>query len=416
MKTLRRAEDRGGANHGWLDTKHTFSFADYYDPKHMGFRALRVINEDKVKPGKGFGTHGHRDMEIISWVLEGGLEHRDTIGEGGVLRPGDAQGMSAGTGVMHSEFNASKTEPVHFLQIWLEPDHAGVKPAYDQKNFDLTKGLTLIASPDGAEGSLKINADARLWAARLEQGQTVKRDFAKGRFQRTRVPGIAAALAAIPRGRDFPARSRFNVWGSLRLEPRSQLGRLSKGLWVSITISWRVSYAKHPIAERRTHFSKVSSANRFFRQYRSQPAHLDRAFFGIGPLGVAHCNIERRARGLVLNFDALLFEHGFPRRRRVAPIHRQIGFRRGAQAGRVYGEARRDCDPVDRGLTSVSAAPSSWPFSEYSASFWTGRPVARSTRQVVISSDRASNSSLHCRNATRIGNSPRPFGVSTYSR
>ncbi len=182
MKTLRRAEDRGGANHGWLDTRHTFSFADYYDPKHMGFRALRVINEDTVKPGKGFGTHGHRDMEIISWVLEGGLEHRDTIGEGGVLRPGDAQGMSAGTGVMHSEFNASKTEPVHFLQIWLEPDHAGVKPAYDQKNFDLTKGLTLIASPDGAEGSLKINADARLWAARLEAGQTLKRDFAKGRF------------------------------------------------------------------------------------------------------------------------------------------------------------------------------------------------------------------------------------------
>jgi len=182
MKTLRRAEDRGGANHGWLDTRHTFSFADYYDPKHMGFRALRVINEDKVKPGKGFGTHGHRDMEIISWVLEGGLEHRDTIGDGGVLRPGVAQGMSAGTGVMHSEFNASKTEPVHFLQIWLEPDNAGVTPAYDQKNFDLTKGLKLIASPDGADGSLKINADAQLWAARLEAGQTLKRDFAKGRF------------------------------------------------------------------------------------------------------------------------------------------------------------------------------------------------------------------------------------------
>ena len=182
MKTLRRAEDRGGANHGWLDTKHTFSFADYYDPKHMGFRALRVINEDKVKPGQGFGRHGHRDMEIISWVLEGGLEHRDTIGEGGVLRPGDAQHMSAGTGVLHSEFNASKTEPVHFLQIWLEPDHEGVTPAYAEKSFDLTKGLTLIASPDGADGSLKLNADARVWAARLEQGQTVTRDFAKGRF------------------------------------------------------------------------------------------------------------------------------------------------------------------------------------------------------------------------------------------
>ncbi len=182
MKTIRRAAERGGANHGWLDTKHTFSFAEYYDERHMGFRALRVINEDRVKPGRGFGRHGHRDMEIISWVLEGALEHRDSIGEGGVLRPGDAQRMSAGTGVQHSEFNGSQTEPVHFLQIWLLPDQEGVTPSYEQKHFDLTGALTLIASPDGAGGSLRLNADARLFAARPEPGQPVTYTFAPGRF------------------------------------------------------------------------------------------------------------------------------------------------------------------------------------------------------------------------------------------
>lgn len=180
MKTIRRADSRGGGNHGWLDTKHTFSFADYYDPKHMGFRALRVINEDKVKAGKGFGTHGHRDMEILSYVLDGALEHRDTIGQGGVIRHGDVQRMSAGTGVMHSEFNGSKTEPVHFLQIWIMPDKNGVEPTYEQRNIgDITKGLKLIASPDGADGSMKMNADARIYASILGKGE--KRDFNPGK-------------------------------------------------------------------------------------------------------------------------------------------------------------------------------------------------------------------------------------------
>lgn len=180
MKTIRKADSRGGGNHGWLDTKHTFSFADYYDPKHMGFRALRVINEDKVKAGKGFGTHGHRDMEILSYVLDGALEHRDTIGQGGVIRHGDVQRMSAGTGVQHSEFNGSQTEGVHFLQIWIVPDQNGITPTYEQRNIgDITKGLKLIASPDAADGSMKMNADARIYAAILGKGQKV--DFNPGK-------------------------------------------------------------------------------------------------------------------------------------------------------------------------------------------------------------------------------------------
>ncbi len=183
MKTIRKSEARGGGNHGWLDTKHTFSFGDYYDPKNMGFRALRVINEDKVKPGRGFGTHGHRDMEIISYVLDGALEHRDSIGDGGVIRPGDVQRMSAGSGVMHSEFNGSKSEPVHFLQIWLLPDKAGVAPSYEQKRFDDRHGkLRVIASPDGADGSVKLNADARIEATLLGAGDTATHTFAKGRY------------------------------------------------------------------------------------------------------------------------------------------------------------------------------------------------------------------------------------------
>ncbi len=200
MKTMiRRAEDRGGANHGWLDTKHTFSFADWYDPRHMGFRALRVINEDKVKPGRGFGTHGHRDMEILSYVLDGALEHRDTIGQGGVIRHGDVQRMSAGTGVMHSEFNGSKTEPVHFLQIWLVPDRNGVEPTYEQRNLgDLTQGLKLVASPDGADGSMKMHADARIYAAILADGDT--RTFAPGR---TRHAYVHVARGTVKVGDDM---------------------------------------------------------------------------------------------------------------------------------------------------------------------------------------------------------------------
>jgi len=169
MITIRKAEERGGADHGWLNTKHTFSFADYHDPQFMGFRSLRVINEDRVQPGQGFGTHGHSDMEILSVVLEGGLQHRDSMGTGSVIRPGDVQRMSAGTGVQHSEFNASRTEPLHFYQIWLYPARRGIKPEYEQKTFPAEErrdALRLIASPDGARGSLTIHQDARLYASR----------------------------------------------------------------------------------------------------------------------------------------------------------------------------------------------------------------------------------------------------------
>jgi hypothetical protein len=172
--TIRRADERGGADHGWLNTKHTFSFADYYDPKHMGFRALRVINEDKVSPGRGFGTHPHQDMEIISYVLEGQLAHQDSIGTNGVISPGEVQRMSAGTGVRHSEQNASKTEGVHFLQIWIMPDREGVTPSYEQKAFPAAERqgrLRLIASPGGAEGSVKINADTKLYGSLLAAGE-----------------------------------------------------------------------------------------------------------------------------------------------------------------------------------------------------------------------------------------------------
>lgn len=168
-----RAGDRGRTHIDWLDSHHTFSFGEYYNPEAMGFRVLRVINDDRVAPGGGFPTHGHRDMEILSYVLEGGLEHRDSLGTGSVIRPGDVQRMSAGTGVRHSEFNASKTEPVHFLQIWLLPHAAGIAPGYEQKTFgpELTENqFRLVASPDGRDGSLTIHQDATLHTAKLEAG------------------------------------------------------------------------------------------------------------------------------------------------------------------------------------------------------------------------------------------------------
>jgi redox-sensitive bicupin YhaK (pirin superfamily) len=176
MLTIRRAEDRGHADHGWLDSHHTFSFADYYDQRHMGFGPLRVINDDTVAGGGGFPPHGHRDMEIISYVLDGALRHQDNLGNGSVMRPGDVQRMSAGRGVVHSEFNASETEPVHFLQIWLLPERQGLPSGYEQKFFsdeDKRGKLRLVASRDGVDGSVRIQQDARLYAALLQGGQPV---------------------------------------------------------------------------------------------------------------------------------------------------------------------------------------------------------------------------------------------------
>ena len=179
MIRIRKAGERGHFDHGWLDTYHTFSFADYYDPEFMGFRALRVINEDRVEPGRGFGTHSHRDMEIVTYVLDGELEHRDNMGTGSVIRPGEVQRMSAGTGVLHSEVNPSRSNPVHLLQIWILPDRRGIKPEYEQKTFPDTGKLRLVASGDGAEGSLKIHQDAKLFAGKLG---SVQYEIAAGRY------------------------------------------------------------------------------------------------------------------------------------------------------------------------------------------------------------------------------------------
>ncbi len=183
MLTIRKADDRGHADHGWLDSHHTFSFANYYDPAHMGFRALRVINDDRVAGGKGFGAHPHRDMEIISYVLEGALAHEDSTGNGGVIRPGDVQKMSAGRGVTHSEMNPEKA-PVHFLQIWLVPTERGIAPSYDQKSFsdaDKRGKLRVVASPDGRDGSITIHADAVVHAGLFDAGETTELALAKDR-------------------------------------------------------------------------------------------------------------------------------------------------------------------------------------------------------------------------------------------
>ena len=184
MISLRKAAERGHANHGWLDTYHSFSFADYYDPGHMGFASLRVINEDRVAPGGGFPTHGHRDMEIITYVLEGALQHKDSMGNGSVIRPGDVQRMSAGTGITHSEANASASEFVHLLQIWIIPDKTGVVPSYEQKYFALGEKqhqLRLIASPDGRDGSVRIEHDGFVYASLLDGGDELTHVLAPGR-------------------------------------------------------------------------------------------------------------------------------------------------------------------------------------------------------------------------------------------
>src|SRR5450432_3110461 len=197
---IRHAGERGGANHGWLNTKHTFSFADYYDPKFMGYRSLRVINEDKVAPDKGFGRHPHADMEILSYVLEGELGHKDSMGNGSIIRPGDVQRMTAGTGVAHSEFNPSETDPLHLLQIWILPERQGLTPGYEQKRFDdeqKSGRLCLVASQEGRDGSVTINQDAALYTSLLSAGQEVVHKLEGGRQAWLQVARGAVAVNGI---------------------------------------------------------------------------------------------------------------------------------------------------------------------------------------------------------------------------
>lgn len=197
MISVRRSEDRGHFNHGWLDTYHTFSFADYHDPRFMGFRSLRVINEDVVQPGQGFGRHPHHDMEIITYVLNGELAHRDSLGNGAVIRPGQVQYMAAGTGIEHSEFNPSSDAPVHLMQIWIRPSQRGMQPRYEERNFPHgaeSGSFTLLASPSGERGSITINQDARLSATTLRAGQTARLAIAPGRGAWVQVLSGEAAL------------------------------------------------------------------------------------------------------------------------------------------------------------------------------------------------------------------------------
>jgi len=229
MVKIRPAAERGHAQHGWLESRHTFSFADYYDAANMGFRALRVINDDRVAPGKGFGRHPHRDMEILSYVLEGALAHQDSTGTEGVIRPGDVQRMSAGTGVFHSEFNASKTEPVHFLQIWIQPSKMGVEPGYEQKTFATPEKqgrLRVVASPDAREGSVKIHADAVVYASVLAPGETARLELRAGRHAWVHVARGGVRL----RGRDGEAQDLHDGDGvALSDEPAVQLEGPSAG-------------------------------------------------------------------------------------------------------------------------------------------------------------------------------------------
>jgi redox-sensitive bicupin YhaK (pirin superfamily) len=200
MITVRKAQERGHARHGWLESFHTFSFAGYHDARHMGFRDLRVINEDRVEPQRGFGTHSHRDMEIVSYVLEGALEHRDSLGNGSVIRPGDVQRMSAGTGVSHSELNPSASEPVHFLQIWILPEREGLAPSYEQKHFPVEERagrLRLVASRGGREGSVRVHQDVDLYASLLAAGESVTHTLRAGRHAWLQVARGRCALNGV---------------------------------------------------------------------------------------------------------------------------------------------------------------------------------------------------------------------------
>jgi len=199
MITIRRAEDRGHADHGWLDARHAFSFGHYFDAEHMGFRALRVLNEDRVKPGQGFGTHPHDNMEIVTWVLAGALEHKDSMGNGSIIRPGEVQRMTAGTGVTHSEFNPSDVEGVHLLQIWLLPETQGLEPSWEQRRFEdheLAGGLRLVASGNAADDAVRIHQDARLYIGRLAAGEEASLALAPGRHAWVQVARGAVAFGS----------------------------------------------------------------------------------------------------------------------------------------------------------------------------------------------------------------------------
>ncbi len=238
MSTLRVASERGRSNHGWLDSAHTFSFSSYYDSRHMGFGPLRVINDDRVTPGAGFGTHGHRDMEIISYVLEGALAHRDSLGNGSVIQPGDVQRMSAGTGIQHSEFNHSQVDPVHFLQIWIVPDRTGYPPSYEQKYYDAAdkRGrLRLVASRDGREGSVSLHQDVDLYAALLDGEDAVEFELRGDRL----------AWLQVARGEVWVDGRKLSAGDGLAIDQPGRLrldrARSAEVLLFDMTGSWQAS-------------------------------------------------------------------------------------------------------------------------------------------------------------------------------
>ncbi|MEM1227802.1 MAG: pirin family protein [Planctomycetota bacterium] len=221
MITIRRANDRGHADHGWLNSYHTFSFASYRDPQHMGFRSLRVMNEDRVAPGQGFGTHAHDNMEIVSYVLEGQLEHKDSMGNGEILTPGEFQRISAGTGIQHSEFNPSSDDPVHFYQIWLIPTERDIEPSYEQKRFpddQLRAALRLVASPDAAEDSIKIHTDTRVYLSKMEEGEHVVATLVEGRHAWLQVLRGSVSLD----GRDLQVGDAAAVSDTIKVEVESR--------------------------------------------------------------------------------------------------------------------------------------------------------------------------------------------------